>query len=133
MPDKEFRFTEQTTKQPIRFRCGNQECKTGTGLRDYFEFVSDYPVCPKCKASWPVVDKISLTHFLIPNQNGRITGQHGIRYSICCDPRRYDIATTKNGEAASGDVNQVNCRGCLIEIKKLRIKLGIDQEKLISA
>lgn len=134
MSDKAFRFTEQTTKQPVRFRCMNEPCKTSTGRRDWFIFVGDEPICPKCKGGWPMVDKLSLIHFLIPNPKGHINGNNDgmlVRYSMCCDVRRYDLATLNNGEAATGDVNCVNCLGCLINIKALRMALNIDQEKLI--
>jgi hypothetical protein len=103
---------DQTTKQPIWWFCTNLECKPKIkpGL---FEFESDYPKCPKCGAEGePMVQKRTLVHYLQRNVKGPIKGlQH--RFVLCCDETRTVLATTTNGEAATGVLEFVNCPGCL--------------------
>lgn len=103
--------TEQTTKQPLVWRCGNPACIPAN--KHFFDFQSDYPECPKCKSvGWPNVTKRSLTHFLVPDPKGKIEGQHG-NYRMACDATRDQLATPLNGEAATNLIYVANCPGCL--------------------
>ena len=107
---------DQTTKQPVVWFCLNPECgSVGPG---FFEFQSDYPICPKCKSEGaPTVQKRVLIHFLAPDPKGPIVG-HAMRFKMACDPKRVDLATLTNGEAASGAIQAVNCPGCLKAVGK---------------
>lgn len=110
---------DQTTKQPVVWFCLNPDCnKVGPG---FFEFKSDYPRCPKCGSEGePTVQKRVLIHFLKNDPRGPIVGLQN-RFSMACDPKRVDLATLTNGEAASGALEAVNCPGCLKAMgKKLR-------------
>lgn len=103
---------DQTTKQPVVWRCPNPEC-FDTDLDYFFEFKADEPVCPKCGLGPPAVQKRVLIHFLVRDSKGPIYGQMGLRYRMACDARRSYLATPTNGEAATGDPTSVNCPGCL--------------------
>lgn len=103
---------DQTTTQPVVWQCPNPDCKD-TPLDYYFEFESPYPECPKCGLGPPAVQKRVLIHYLVRDSKGPIIGQMGMRYRMACMPRRMQLATGTNGEAATGDPNQVNCPGCL--------------------
>jgi len=102
---------DQTTKQPVFWFCLNEDCNTvGPG---FFEFESDYPVCPKCGSEGePTVQKRVLIHFLQFDPKGPIRG-YMKRFRMSCDPKRVDLATLTNGEAATGEIQAVNCPGCL--------------------
>lgn len=104
---------DQTTKQPVVWRCSNPECSEHKFLPIPFDFQSEYPICPKCKSEGlPNVTKRALTHLLLKNPKGKIEGQHG-RYSMACDHKRDYLATHTNGEAATDQLAVVNCPGCL--------------------
>lgn len=102
---------DQTTKQPVVWFCLNGQCQTtGPG---FFEFESDYPICPKCGCQGePTIQKRVLIHYLMPDPKGPIKGSM-LRFKMACDPKRVDLATLTNGEAASGAIEAVNCPGCL--------------------
>lgn len=104
----------RTKHQPIVWRCGNPECAQGTGAK-FFDFTtrSDKPHCPRCGANPPFVSARALIHLLVPDMQGPVQGEHGIRYKILCEPKRDVLATTTNQEACSGDFRAVNCGGCL--------------------
>jgi hypothetical protein len=118
-----LKHTDQTTKQPVIMRCANPDCFEENRP---FDFESDEPTCPKCGQGPPAIQKRVLIHFLAKDPRGKITGQHGIRYQITCDPTRKVIATLTNGEAGTGDATQVNCPGCMgsipfaAEVQKLQ-------------
>jgi len=108
----ETSFPDQTIKQPVVWFCLNDECQNPL-QPGFFEFESDYPKCPKCTAEGePIVHKRSLIHFLQPDVKGPIRGQR-MRFKMACDPKRDELATLTNGEAASGAIEAVNCPGCL--------------------
>lgn len=111
---------DQTTKQPVVWRCLSDECKTDA---PWFEFESDQPRCPKCGSDGaPTVQKRVLIHLAIRNSRGPILGFKGERYAFACDPPRELLATMTNGEAISGQLNVVNCPSCLMAITKLNVK-----------
>src|SRR5690606_39632828 len=64
---------DQTTKQPVIWRCPNPECRE-SNLANYYEFESDYPECPKCKLGPPSVRKRVLIHVLVRDPKGPIAG-----------------------------------------------------------
>lgn len=113
---------DQTTKQPVIFTCHNPQCAP-KGRSD-FPFESDYPICPKCKADgYPLVQKVTLIHFLLPQIDGPIAGQFK-RYCLPCDPAREDLATQTNGESATDHPQLVNCPGCLTAMQAAVAELG---------
>lgn len=113
---------DQTTKQPVIWTCHNPDCAPKD--RTDFPFESDYPICPKCKADgYPIVQKVTLIHFLLPTVNGPIVGQYR-RYCLPCDPTRDNTATATNGEAATDHPHLVNCPGCLREMQRAMAELG---------
>lgn len=107
-----FRHPDQTTKQPVVWRCPNPECFE-SNLSRYYEFESEYGECPKCGLKEPYVRKRVLIHVLVRDKGGPIVGNLGLRYRLACDPKRVTLATATNGEAATGDVTTANCPGCL--------------------
>lgn len=64
-----------------------------------------------------------LTHLLIPVKGAPLRGESGISYALACDDQRAYLATATNLEAASGNVNVVNCPICLENARKLGIKM----------
>lgn len=108
-----LRETEQTTKQPVVFMCRNPECKESKFDIQKFEFESDYPECPKCGSKPPTVQKRALIHYLSRDPMGEVQGNKGLRYRLGCDGHRVDLATERNGEAATDQAKLVNCPGCL--------------------
>ena len=68
-----------------------------------------------------MVGLYTLTHLLIPIIDGPILGAGGRRYALACDADRAYIATHTNEEAATGDIQFVNCDQCLENAKKLSI------------
>lgn len=128
----DVKHTEQTTKQPVVFRCVNIECvpepEPGKPLEQFFDFTTkdDNPVCPKCGATpREGVQKRSLIHVLVRNRQGPIPGDGGIRYQIVCDPKRTLLATNRNGEALTGMSIAANCPGCLKKIGNNEIVHGL--------
>jgi len=65
-----------------------------------------------------------LTHLLLPMRGGPIRGAGGLCYVFACDDQRAYLATMTNLEAASGDVNVINCPICKANAAKLGIKLA---------
>lgn len=115
----------QTDRQPVWWECFNPECLPDKrNHRKRFVFQSDYGECPKCKSGQPTVSKRVLIHFLVANPKGEISGEHGKRYSIACDLKRYHVATPANGEAGSGDIRAVNCPGCIKAVKSVAVANG---------
>ena len=101
---------DQTTKQPVVFRCPNPACKE---LGKFFDFISSYPECPKCGLGPPGVQKRVLIHFLYPDPTGPVIGYMGLSSRMACDPPREVLATHTNGEAATDTPGEVNCPGCM--------------------
>ena len=130
----------QTSKQPVVWQCLNPACSEHPKRVKPFEFQSEYSACPKCGSKEPLVQKRALIHFLFGHPKGKITGQYGRKLIMACDHDRDYIATSKNGEAASGDFSVVNCPGCwdfiekqfrghesyakIMELKKCHLLLG---------
>lgn len=107
---KLFDHPDRTTKQPLTWFCINPQC-ADRGKRHEWE--GSKPVCPKCSSEGPpCVQLRTLIHLLLPEPKGLIPGQYG-RYRIACDATRDYLATNTNNEQATGDVNIVNCPGCL--------------------
>lgn len=104
---------DQTTQQPVVWRCPNPDC-LNSSLDSWFEFESEYPTCPKCGLQPPAIQKRVLIHLVVMDTKGPIVGQLGLRYRMACSPRRVVLATHTNGEAATNDLAQVNCPGCLL-------------------
>lgn len=106
---------DRTTKQqPVGF-CLNPECFDSSD-QQRFEFRAEHsPVtCPKCGANQsPMVGLLALVHHVIKTPQGKIVGMGGLRYGLACDPGRSFIATITNNEHGSGDIQAVNCPGCL--------------------
>ncbi len=124
---------DQTNKQPVVWMCQNADC-TGP-LRRSFDFISDYPICPKCGADGdPTVQKRVLIHLLVRDPKGPIAGERGSRWRLACDGTREHLATHTNGEAATGDPTQINCPGCTAHlgrgIKSGAIAITQDSELL---
>lgn len=104
---------DQTSKEPVVWRCHNPPCGPLPGLPMPFDFKSDYPVCPKCGSNGlPNVHKRALIHLLVPDARGPIQGQHS-RLRVACDPTRITLATLTNGEAMTGVIGECNCESCL--------------------
>jgi hypothetical protein len=92
---------------------------------DEFRFAIEHDnfKCPKCGADRsPMIGLLTLTHFLVRDEAGKICGSGGLRYSLACDAVRDHLATRSNNEAATGDPDIVNCEGCLKGMAKLGIK-----------
>jgi hypothetical protein len=84
-----------------------------------FQVEHDLPECPKCKCNdRSVVQLLTLIHLLLPSDKGLIPGV-GRRYVIACDVGREHLATHTNNEAAIGNVEFVNCVGCLAAYQKV--------------
>jgi hypothetical protein len=119
---------DRTNKQPLQFRCNNQECgKDGQP----FEFTSTRDRCPKCKAEgYPYIQLLVLIHYLIPDDKGKISGYRGRRYRMACDPTRDYLATKTNEEAATSELAATTCPGCLKEANRLKGLVKPSGEKL---
>ena len=127
---------DRTQKQPVTAFCRNPECLESSDEKR-FEFPVEHAdiACPKCGATEaPLVGILSLVHFLHRNPKGRVVGMGGIRYQLACDESRAHLATLSNDEAATDQLQAVNCPGCLKAAaeKKLKDKQGmmIDQAAL---
>lgn len=116
---------DRSTKQPARGFCRNPKCREQNGEDFTFPIEHAHVSCPKCGAnSSPIVGVFVLTHLLIPVENGPLGGVGGIRYALACDAKRAYLATTTNLEAASGDIEAVNCPQCIANAEKLGIVKG---------
>ena len=102
-------LAERTQAHPIEWLCCHPACRNENGER--FKFTSEYPECPKCSQTIPIVQMIALVHLLVPSPDGPLKGQSG-NFFIACDPTRDYTATTVNREAASNRTSVVNCPGC---------------------
>lgn len=106
---------DRTTKQRAAAFCRNPECLESSD-QEYYEFTAEHSpvVCPKCGACLaPMVGLFALVHLLVRDREGRIVGEGGLKYRLACAPTRAYMATTTNQEAATGDVQAVNCEACL--------------------
>lgn len=108
-------MSQQTSRQPVVWRCPNPRCKEKSSDR-FYDFVADEesPACPKCGLK--TKNKRTLIHMVIPASDGLIPGDMGIPHRIVCEPMRQWIATERNGEAGTADLNRVNCPGCLSRV-----------------
>lgn len=117
---------DRSTKHPARGFCRNPECQVEGQREELFTFPIEHAhvACPKCGATLaPMVGVYTLTHLLIQVKGGPLRGAGGLQYALACDDKRAYLATHTNLEAASGDVNVVNCPICLENARKLGIKL----------
>lgn len=106
---------DRTQKQPVKCACYNPECLEDSS-HERFEFTFEHGqvACPKCGATEPpIISVMSLTHLLHRNKSGKIVGAGGLRFSLACDHNRAYLATRTNLEAATDQVQFVNCPGCL--------------------
>lgn len=114
---------DRTTHQRASGFCRNPKCVPKG--RGEFNFVveDDLFSCPKCGANAsPMVGLNTLIHFLLPTPKGKILGAGGLRYNLACDVERAYLATVTNDEAATGDIECVNCPGCLDAADKVGIR-----------
>lgn len=122
---------DRSQKQPAKGFCRNVQCLESSGAKR-FEFVvnadHDEVACPKCGATEsPMIGLLTLIHFLHRNPKGKIVGAGGLRWQLACDEPRAYLATMSNDEAASDQLQVVNCPGCLKAAaeKKLEDKQGL--------
>lgn len=122
---------DRTQKQPVKAFCRNVECLEASNRRRFeFDVNPDHGevTCPKCGATEaPMIGVLSLVHFLHRNPKGPIVGMGGIRYQLSCSDSRGYLATLTNDEAATDQLQAVNCPGCLKAAaeKKLKDKQGL--------
>lgn len=117
---------DRSTKHPAKGFCRNPKCQEPDQREELFTFPIEHAhvSCPKCGATTsPMVGVYVLTHLVIPVQGGPLRAKGGISYAIACDSERAYLATQTNLEAATDDVNCVNCPACLENARKLGIKL----------
>lgn len=117
---------DRSTKHPAKGFCRNKACQVPGQREELFTFPIEHAhvSCPKCGATLePVVGIYVLTHLLLPIQGGPIRGKGGIEFALACDSKRAYTATRFNLEAASGDINVINCPICLENARKLGIKM----------
>jgi hypothetical protein len=92
------------------FRCQNQKCSTDPHGRLIFDFESNEPVCPNCKADARLpefkhtVIKLTTIHLHLKDPKGQDIGQ-GSRYRVAC-------GGSLAGRHGSGDAIAVNCPEC---------------------
>ncbi len=101
---------ERTKAQPVEWICRHPTCVGEDGQP--FKFTSDYPTCPKCSQTLPIVQLLALVHLIVPSLDGPLQGKN-YKFFIACDPKRDYTATTKNREAASNRTSVINCPGCM--------------------
>jgi 4-hydroxy-3-methylbut-2-en-1-yl diphosphate synthase IspG/GcpE len=120
---------DRTQAQPVRAFCRNVECLESSDQRRFeFDVEHEQVACPKCGATEaPMIGVLSLVHFLHRNPQGKIVGMGGLRYQLACDEKRAYLATHTNLEAATDQLQAVNCPGCLraAKEKKLKDKQGL--------
>lgn len=118
---------DRTNKQPARGFCRNPQCREEAQADFTFEIRHAHVACPKCGANRsPMVGVFVITHLLLPVKGGPLRGSDGRSYALVCDDKRAYTATHSNLEAASGDIEVVNCPQCVDNAKKL----GIVQNQL---
>lgn len=120
--------SDRTTKQLARGYCRNPKCRAKEDDQDFtFDIEHAHVTCPKCGANKPpMIGVFVLTHLLIPMEDGPMSGAGGLRYALACDEKRAYLATVTNLEAASGDIQVVNCPQCITNAERL----GIHKSKL---
>lgn len=112
---------DRTTKQMVRARCYNPECRDVSESPFEFDIEHDHFACPKCGADKePMVFMLTLTHLMIRDARGPIQGNH-FRYRLACEPKRAHLATRTNNEAATDDPKVANCIACLERARLLGI------------
>jgi DNA-directed RNA polymerase subunit M/transcription elongation factor TFIIS len=101
----------------------NPECLVTSEDKCFsFDVEHDRFACPKCGNNQsPVVGLLVLTHLLIRDSKGPISGSLGQHYRLACHKDRAYLATVTNLEAATGDIRFCNCPGCLQVAKELGI------------
>ncbi len=117
---------DRSTKQPAKGFCRNPRCREAGKVEDFtFPIEHAHVACPKCGTNTsPMVGIFVLIHMLIPVEDGPLGGAGGVRYALACDEQRAYMATTTNLEAASGDIECVNCPGCVANAATLGIEKG---------
>jgi hypothetical protein len=117
---------DRSTKHPAKGFCRNPACQEKGQREELFTFPIEHAdvECPKCGATMsPIVGVYVLSHLLLPIKGGPLRGAGGLSYALACDSQRAYLATVSNLEAASGDVNVINCPLCLENARKLGIKM----------
>lgn len=113
---------DRSTKNPATGFCRNPKCQEQLGELFRFPIEHAHVSCPKCGANrTPMVGVFALVHLVLPLEGGKIRGAGGISLSLACDPDRDYLATRTNNEAASDDIEAVNCPQCIANAKKLGI------------
>jgi Zn finger protein HypA/HybF involved in hydrogenase expression len=96
----------------MKFRCFNNRCPGRNG-NDAFEFESTLATCPKCRAGIPAVCVVRTIHFQRPDESGIVQGEHGVRFSVACNPSA-DIARVDNaGHMLTTEWFAVSCPKCV--------------------
>ena len=114
---------DRSVKNPARGFCRNPECQETKGEEFTFPIEHAHVSCPKCGANAaPMIGVFVLIHLLIPVRGGPIRGEGGRSFALACDDERSYLATRTNLEAASGDIEVINCPQCLDNARKLGIK-----------
>jgi hypothetical protein len=124
---------DRSLKQPSMGFCRNPACRDRSDQEFTFVIEHDPVVCPKCGADQePMIGMLVMTHLLIPDPAGPISGSGGLRYHIACDVRRAYLATATNLEAVTDNVKVANCPGCLAVARKLGVKRNTGQELVLT-
>lgn len=66
-----------------------------------------------------MVGVLVLTHLIVPDPKGPISGKGGTHHRIACDDRRAYLATATNLEAATDNASVANCPQCLAAAEKM--------------
>lgn len=123
---------DRSLKQPVRGFCRNPECRDQENKEFQFTVEHDNFACPKCKANQqPMIGVLVLTHLLVPQDKGPITGSGGRQFAIACDTKRAYLATASNLEAVSDNPVVTNCQTCLELAGKLKIVKPLGQKLIV--
>ena len=101
-PDKPLTPAE---KQFLYGRSGFWRCYR---CAPHHEFHSKEQECPRCGAKGEIVVPLVLVHLIYENKAGRIVGEHGIRWSMACEPQRAVL----DGVPATPLPHAVTCHLC---------------------
>ncbi|TWU22454.1 hypothetical protein Pla52o_35100 [Novipirellula galeiformis] len=111
---------DRVLSQPVTGFCRNPRCREKSNQEFRFKVEHDLFSCPKCGAnSAPMVGVMTLTHMLVPDPDGPVRGNGGVRYVIACDSKRAYLATVSNDEAVTDNPKVANCPGCLAKAESL--------------
>lgn len=113
--------TDRTIKQPSKAFCRNPACRED-GKEFRFNVEHADVSCPKCGADKnPFIGMLNMTHLLVPDAKGPVSGVGGVKYKIACDENRAYLATATNNESATDNPKVVNCEGCVAFAEKNKI------------